>query len=150
MQHETFYDAVRRGGMSKRDFLRFCMMTTAGLGLKSTVLPDVVKALETKPRPPVYWLNFSACTCCTESLIRNSHPLISDAILGVVSMDYMETIQAAAGYQADEIAKEGFKKYAGQYLLAVEGSVPTKDGGVYCTIGGETALEKLKRGAAGA
>jgi hydrogenase small subunit len=29
----------------------------------------------------------------------------------------------------------------GKYLVVVEGSIPTRDGGVYCTIGGRTALE---------
>ena len=33
------------------------------------------------------------------------------------------------------------KANAGKYLLVVEGSIPTKDGGVYCKIAGETMLE---------
>jgi hydrogenase small subunit len=33
------------------------------------------------------------------------------------------------------------KDYKGQYLLAVEGNAPTKDGGVYCTVGGESFLK---------
>lgn len=150
MLNETFYDAVRRAGVSRRDFLRFCATTTALLGLESTALPQVVKALESKLRPPIYWLNFAACTCCSESVIKSSHPLISDAILGLISLDYMETIQAAAGYQAEEIEKNGMKENFGNYILAVEGSVPTKDGGIYCTVGGVPAIEKLKHAAEGA
>jgi hydrogenase small subunit len=42
------------------------------------------------------------------------------------------------------------KKNFGKYILAIEGSVPTADGGVYCTIGGETALHKLEQAAKGA
>jgi hydrogenase small subunit len=106
--------------------------------------------METKPRPRIYWLNFAACTCCTESLIKSSHPLIADAILGIISLDYMETIQAAAGHQAEEIVWNGIKENAGKYVLAVEGSVPTKDGGVYCTVGGMTALDYLHKAAANA
>jgi hydrogenase small subunit len=75
-RQETFYEAVKRSGISRRDFLRFCLLTTAYLGLESTMFPKIVRALESKPRPPIYWLNFAACTCCTESLIRSSHPLI--------------------------------------------------------------------------
>ena len=58
-----------------------------------------------------------------------------------MSLDYMETIQAAAGEQAEEIVWNGTKENAGKYILAVEGSVPTKDGGVYCTVGGMTAID---------
>jgi hydrogenase small subunit len=150
MINETVYEAARRGGMSRRDFVKFCTLTAANLGLASNVVAQVVKALETQPRPPIYWLNFAACTCCTESIIKSSHPLISDAILNIISLDFMETIQVAAGHQAEELIWNGMKENAGQYILAIEGSVPTKDGGVYCTIGGETALEYLRKAVVGA
>jgi hydrogenase small subunit len=150
MPAETFYEAVRRSGVSRRDFLRFCATTAAFLGLEGSALPQVVKALETQKRPPIYWLNFAACSCCSESLIKSSHPLASEALLGVISMDYMETIQAAAGQQAEEVARNGMKENFGNYILAVEGSVPTADGGIYCTIGGRTALESLNEAARGA
>lgn len=39
--------------------------------------------------------------------------------------------------------------YAGEYIMTVEGAVPTKDGGIYCTIVGRTALEIVKEAAAG-
>jgi hydrogenase small subunit len=150
MLTETFYEAARRTGVSRRDFLRFCATTTAYLGLETTLIPTVVKALETTPRPPVYWLNFAACSCCSESLIKSSHPLVADAILGLISLDYMETIQVAAGQQAEEITAKGMKENFGKYILAVEGSVPTADGGIYCTVGGHTALDYLQRAAEGA
>jgi hydrogenase small subunit len=38
-------------------------------------------------------------------------------------------------------------KYPGQYIMTVEGSVPTKDGGVYCTIAGRTALQIVREAA---
>jgi hydrogenase small subunit len=38
----------------------------------------------------------------------------------------------------------------GKYVLVVEGAVPTKDNGIYCTIGGKTAIELLKECAADA
>ena len=150
MAHETAYDAAQRSGMSKRDFLRFCLLTTAGLGLKNSAFGAIVNALETKPRLPVYWINLSACTCCTESLAKSSHPLISDAVLNLFSLDYIETLQVAAGQQSEEILKEGFRKNFGNYVLAVEGAVPTKDDGIYCTIGGRTGIEVLQEAAKGA
>jgi hydrogenase small subunit len=150
MPRETVYEAALRAGLSRRDFLKFCLLTTASLGLPAGMFPKVVEALETKPRPSIYWLNFAACTCCTESLIKSSHPLISNAILSIVSLDFMETIQVAAGQQAEEVIRDGMKQNYGNYLLMVEGSVPTKDGGVYCTIAGDTAANYLQKAAEGA
>jgi hydrogenase small subunit len=51
----------------------------------------------------------------------------------MISLDYDDTLQAAAGEQVEEIRKKIMKDYKGRYLLAVEGNAPTKDGGVYCT-----------------
>ena len=42
------------------------------------------------------------------------------------------------------------KKYKGEYLMLVEGSIPTEADGVYCCIGGRTALDIVKEAAAGA
>ena len=42
------------------------------------------------------------------------------------------------------------KQYAGQYVLVIEGSIPTGEGAVYCTIGGRTAEDLLKEASAGA
>jgi hydrogenase small subunit len=146
----TTYEVLRDHGVDRRTFLKFCTGMTAMMGLEATFVPNVVKALESKPRLPVLWLEGLSCTCCTESFIRSSHPLVSDVILNMISLDYNETIQAAAGFQAEEIVAETIQKKPGGYLVAVEGNAPVNDGGVYCTIGGETFLEKLKRTAAGA
>ncbi len=150
MLKETFYEAACRNGVSRRDFMKFCLMMTASLGLDYSMFPTVVRALETKPRPPIYWMNYAACTCCTESILKSGHPLASKALLSIISLDYMETIQAAAGQQAEEIIRDGMKKNAGNYILAVEGSVPFGADGMYCTVGGRPAIESLKEAAAGA
>lgn len=92
-------------------------------------------------KPSVIWLHFQECTGCTESLLRTSHPKVAELILDLVSLDYCETLFAAAGLQAEEALKEAMEKNAGKYICVIEGGIPTKDGGVYCKIGGRTALE---------
>jgi hydrogenase small subunit len=42
------------------------------------------------------------------------------------------------------------EEYAGQYVLVVEGSIPTGRNAAYCTIGGRTAEEQLREAAANA
>jgi len=141
---QTTYDVLRGHGVERRDFLKFCVTTAAALGLESTMVPKVVTALETKPRIPVVWLHGLECTCCSESFIRSSHPIAQDIVLNMISLDYDDTLQAAAGFQVEEIRKKLVKEHPGGYLLAVEGNAPTADGGVYCMVGGDTFLNVLK------
>jgi len=96
------------------------------------------------------WFHFQECTCCSESFIRSSHPLVADLLLDRISLDYTETLQAAAGKQAEEALHATMTEHAGNYLMLVEGSVPTEAGGVYCCIGGRTAADILQEAARGA
>jgi hydrogenase small subunit len=146
----TIWEAARERGYSRRDFLEFCGWIAAAAGVEATGLPRVVQALETKPRLPVVWFHFQECTCCSESFIRSSHPIVSDIVLDKISLDYTETLQAAAGKQAEEALHATMSKHKGEYLMLVEGSVPTAAGGVYCTIAGRTAADIVTEAAAGA
>ena len=141
---QSTYDLLRDHGVDRRTFLEYCVKLTATMGLGAVAVPQVVSALETKPRLPVIWLHGLECTCCSESFIRSSHPIAQDIVLNMISLDYDDTLQAAAGEQVEEIRKKVMKDYKGQYLLAVEGNASTKDGGVYCTINGQSFLEILK------
>lgn len=143
----TYYEEVERKGYSRRDFLQFVSMMTAFIGLENSAIGQVAKALETKPRVPVIWLHFQECTCCSESFIRSSHPIVADILLDKISLDYTETLMAAAGFQAEEAMQNTIKKYKGEYILCVEGSVPTKADGVYCMIGGKTSMQILEEAA---
>lgn len=146
----TVYDEIRAQGYSRRDFLKFCGMMGAFLGLEASGVTQMVKALETKPRLPLIWLHGQECTCCSESFIRSSHPIVADILLNKVSLDYTETLMAAAGHQAEEAMQATMEKYKGEYILLVEGSVPTKDDGVYCVIGGKTFEHIVLEAAEGA
>ena len=146
----TYYEEVERKGYSRRDFLQFVSMMTAFIGLENSAIGQVVQALETKPRVPVIWLHFQECTCCSESFIRSSHPIVADILLDKISLDYTETLMAASGFQAEEAMQNTMKKYKGEYILCVEGSVPMGADGVYCMIGGKTSLQILEEAAEGA
>ena len=148
--HRTLLEQMQEQGYSRRDFLKFCAWISAMIGVESTGVVSVVRALESKPRPPVVWFHFQECTCCSESFLRSSHPIVADIVLDRISLDYTETLQAAAGHQAEQALHDTMQKYRGEYIMTVEGSVPTKDGGVYCTIGGRTALDIVKEAAEGA
>jgi hydrogenase small subunit len=147
---ETFYDVLRRQGISRRSFLKFCSLTATSLGLGSAYAPKIAHAMETKPRTPVIWLEGLECTCCSESFIRSAHPLTKDVILSMLSLDYHVTLMAAAGHQAEKQLEEIKKKYKGNYILAVEGNPPLNEDGMYCIEAGRPFVEILKETAADA
>lgn len=143
----SIWEQAQMRGYSRRDFLQFCSWLAAAAGIEASGVSQVVHALEVKARLPVVWFHFQECTCCSESFIRSSHPIVSDIVLDKISLDYSETLQAAAGKQAEEALHQTMEKHKGQYLMLVEGSVPTEADGVYCCIGGRTALDIVNEAA---
>lgn len=128
-------------GISRRQFLKFCGVMAATLALPVTFTPKIARAMNTAGRLPVVWLEFQDCAGNTESFLRASAPSVADIVLEQISLDYHETLMAAAGHQSERSLQEALTQYPGQYIAIVEGSIPTKDGGIYCTIGGRTALD---------
>lgn len=147
---KTLDDVERRLDMSRRDFLQFCAALAATMGLPAGAEAAVAKAVEAARRPSVIWLHFQECTGCTESLLRAEHPTIEKLILDVISLDYHETLMVAAGHQAEVARKSAMAANKGKYILVVEGAIPTKHNGIYCKIGGHTAIDLLKECAADA
>jgi len=137
-------------GYSRRDFMKLGAMMTAFMGLESSMVGQVTKAMEKATRIPIIWLHGQECTCCSESFIRSSHPLVADILLDLVSLDYTETLMAPSGHQAEKSLHDTMTNFYGKYLLCVEGSIPTKEQGVYCCIGGKTFENIVEEAAEGA
>jgi hydrogenase small subunit len=146
----SIWRAMEAKGYSRREFMYFCGVAVAAAGLDRSGFGQVVDAFEKKPRPPVVWLHFQECTCCSESFIRSSHPIVADVIFDTLSLDYTETLQAASGHQAEKSLHDTITNHKGKYILLVEGSVPLLEDGICCTIGGRSAQDILKETAAGA
>jgi hydrogenase small subunit len=130
-------------GLDRRGFVKVVTMAAAAVGLDATAAARMAAAAAVGVKPSVIWLHFQECTGCTESLLRTSHPDIAKLILELVSLDYHETLMAASGHQAEGALKAAMEKNAGKYICVVEGAIPTKDDGVYCMIGGKTALQMV-------
>jgi len=113
----------------------------ATLALPELYVPQIAAALEKVKRPALVWLEFQDCAGCTESFLRASHPPVGDIVLDILSVNYHETIMAPSGKAAERSLMDTVRGEKGKYLVVVEGSIPTKDGGIYCTIGGRTALD---------
>jgi hydrogenase small subunit len=147
---EALGRAEKRYGLPRREFLKFAAGLVAAMGLPTSALGAVVNAMTQPRRPSVIWMQFQECTGCTESLLRSEHPTLDKLILEMISLDYHETLFAAAGKQAEDARLAAMKENKGKYILVVEGAIPVKDNGVYCKIGGKTAIELVKEVAADA
>ncbi|MBW1814125.1 MAG: hydrogenase small subunit [Deltaproteobacteria bacterium] len=143
--HCDFTQESIAGGVSRRDFIKVCSAAAVYMGLSESFGPTIAEAATTAAkRPPVIWLSGQECTGCTESLLRTSHPTIGTLLLDLISLDYSETLNTGAGHQAEEFRAKSIEENKGKFILVCEGSIPVKDGGIYCKVAGRTALEILK------
>jgi hydrogenase small subunit len=128
-------------GIRRREFLGFCATMAAALALPDKAAAQIAKAVVRTEKPILLWLEFQDCAGNSESFLRASRPTAAEIVLDVLSLDYHETIMAAAGEQSRANRDRTVKERAGRYIAVVEGSIPTGADGAYCTIGGESALE---------
>jgi len=145
----TIAQRLRLSGVSRRDFLTFCgkLMVAAPFGLAITdfLTPEAVaQAVGAARRPSVIWLHMQDCTGCTETLLRTSQPDLASLLFDVISLDYHETVMAASGHDAELALRDAMKQNDGKYVLVVEGSIPTKDEGIYLSVGGHKGIDLLK------
>lgn len=143
---EKNFGRVRKklNNVSRRDFMKFCTVMTASMGLPLEFAPKIANAITAPKRPPVIWLSGQACTGCVESLLRPSHPSLEHLILDLISLDYSETLNAGSGHQAEDFMEKSIEENIGKFILVVDGSVPLKDGGIYCTVAGRPFVDIIK------
>lgn len=144
-EERDFYERLEAKGVSRRDFMKYCGLLTATMGLSSSFVPKVAEVFaQPKERPPVVWLHFAECTGCSEAILRSMYPWIDELVLEILSIEYHETIMAASGHQAEDTLHAAVKKYNGKFICVVEGAIATKYDGAYGKIGGRTFLEIAK------
>jgi len=143
-------DSLVRQGVSRRTFLKYCATLASMMALPPVAGRAMAEAMAASRRPSVIWLPFQECTGCTESITRSHSPTIEGMIFDMISLDYQETLMAAAGFQAEEALHTAMKDNYGKYLLIVDGSIPLGVDGAYSCIGGQSNLEMLKEVGKGA
>jgi len=127
---------IEENGFSRRDFMKWAGAVTAMLSLPATFTPLVADAIKVADRLPIVWLHMAECTGCSESLLRSANPSIDSLIFDYISLEYHETLMAAAGWQAEQNLEGAIEKYKGRYILMVEGGIPLGNAGSFLTIGG--------------
>ncbi|MTI14549.1 hydrogenase small subunit [Sansalvadorimonas verongulae] len=146
---ESLQDKMEAKGISRRDFMKWSATVTSLLALPLSFQPLVAQAAEVSDRVPLIWLHMAECTGCSESLIRTDSPSLDTLIFDHVSVEYHETLMAASGMQAEENLEEAMETFKGNYLLCVEGAVPTANNGAFLRIGpkSETGLQVVTNAA---
>ncbi|HDN78864.1 MAG: [Ni/Fe] hydrogenase small subunit [Chloroflexi bacterium] len=148
MEAKTIGEALAEHKISRREFLKFCTIMAGTLALPASYAPKIAEALEKAKKPVVIWLEYQDCAGCSESFLRARNPTVAEIVLDVLAVEYHETIMAAAGKQAEEALHNAIQEKG--YLVVVEGSIPVAEGGVYCCVGGRSAVDILKEVANGA
>ena len=146
----TVGEMLRRHGISRRGFIKFCTAAASAMAMPPGMGVAMAEQLRSAPRPSVVYLSFQECTGCLESLTRSFAPTIENLIFNIISLDYNDTLMAAAGEAAESARTKAMQANFGKYVLIVDGSVPTGAGGAYCTAGGRSAVDTLREAAKGA
>lgn len=121
--------------ISRRDFLKWSAATALALNVDLDMgRVNTVLAAETDP--PIIWLNGASCSGCTVSMLNVTDPTtIDDVLLNKVSVKYSTTLMTTVGESAVQTLDKAANQYNGQFILVIEGAVPTGENGYYCIIG---------------
>ena len=132
-------DVLESRGVTRRSFMKLC----AGVAI-----PRVAEAIEKSvigatsgDLYPVIWIEGASCTGCTESFAQIETPDVASVVLDVISLNYSETLSAAAGHSVEEAKEQTIA--AGNYILIYEGAVLEGWGGHALrasTVSGETSI----------
>jgi len=121
--------------MNRREFLKIMGGTTAALAFPGVLLQGCKKAIEkATERTQVIWIMGQSCSGCSISLLNKVNPGIDSFITEHIGLNYHPTIMGATGYMAINILEEALKKKRKDFVLVVEGSIPTKNH-EFCKIG---------------
>lgn len=140
----TLGERLKRQGVSRRGFLKFCAATASMMALPPTAVSALAAGLEKARRPSVIWLSFQECTACAEAITRSEAPTLENLIFDYISLDYQHTLMTASGDAAEAARETAMHENEGKYIVIVDGSIPLKDDGIYSTIAGMTNLQILQ------
>ena len=141
---------LEENGISRRQFLKYCTAVAAAMGMGPAFAPEVARALVGGKRPSVVYLHNAECTGCSEAFLRSTSQGDKDfasaksnldvLLFDTISLDYQETIMAAAGEAAEKALHDAVNSPEG-FICIVEGGIPTADNGNFGRVGNHNMLD---------
>lgn len=127
-------------GISKRAFLKYCIGSSALLGLDMTMVGKLSQLLAgTQEMPAVIWLEGASCLGCTISLTNligedsSGGPTdVEDFLTNYINLTFGNTLTSTGGDKA--VSNLRATQESGNFLLIVEGGIPTAFDGMACTV----------------
>ena len=129
-------------GIDRRQFLKYCTAVAVAMGMGPSFAPKVAQALTGSgggKRPVVVYLHNAECTGCSEALLRTTQPYLDALLFDAISLEYQETIMAAAG-EAAEAALHAAVTNPDGFVCIVEGGIPMAEDGLYGKVSNHTML----------
>ncbi|MDA8141845.1 MAG: hydrogenase small subunit [Desulfobacteraceae bacterium] len=134
-------------GISRRAFLKYCIGSSALLGLDALAVGKLSRVLAgTEQMATVIWLEGAGCSGCTISLTNlisatsDGGPQdVEDLLVNYINLSFAKTLMSAAGDQA--VANLRAAQASGNYILVVEGGIPLAFNGMACTVGTENGSD---------
>ncbi|RQD76589.1 MAG: hyaluronate lyase [Candidatus Syntrophonatronum acetioxidans] len=115
---------------TRRQFIQLCLKGMAAYSLSPLIIPRLAEALEAMGKKPVV-LYMEANTCAGNffSLMNTLNPSLQDLLFESLDIRYSNTLMTAQGEEALDILMETVEE--GDYILMVEGTIPTRAEGNY-------------------
>lgn len=88
-----------------------------------------------KNRPTVIWLGTNTCAGDSISFLNSLDPGYRAIITDLIDFRYNQFVMTAEGDMATGVLKDALFERSGEYILIVEGTVPTRSNGLYSVIG---------------
>ncbi|MCP3891622.1 MAG: hydrogenase small subunit [Desulfobulbaceae bacterium] len=112
--------------LDRRNFLKMAATLSATFSLPS--LPEPVaaalKRLDPATVPKLIYLQGQSCTGCSISLLQAESPSAVTMITAYSKLGFHADLSATSGSQALDLIERYISGDAGEYFLAVEGSIP--------------------------
>jgi len=129
--------------LTRRKFLELLGCTASAVALPRFLshggIPEPIKAalsIHAKTgNLPVIWLQGQSCAGCSVSALNAVHPDIAEVLTETISLEFHPNISGGTGDVAVKVLERAYKEQAGNFVLVVEGSIPTNEGAEYCTVG---------------
>jgi len=90
---------------------------------------------------PAIWVAGSSCSGCSVSLLNAVSPTVQNLLVDPVipgkhvSLKFHTTIMAGQGEPVLKVIRDTSSRKHGEFILVVDGSIPTAEDGLFCLIG---------------